>query len=92
MTTKIPGLTINEAEYFLENEGKGKIAVFIYAGSGEPKQFLDYAVSEYVETNAHHVLIDANLDNPWMRVIISDINNMHQEPYDVFDHKLLKFK
>jgi hypothetical protein len=70
MTTKISGLTINEAEYELEMGGKGKIAVFIYTGSGDPKQILDYAVHEYVERNSYHELIDANLDNPWMRVVL----------------------
>ncbi len=88
MTTKIAGLTINEAEYPLEKYGSGKIAVFIYTGSGDPKQILDYAVHEYVETNGYHELIDANLDNPWMRVIVSDINNMKQEPFDTLIHKL----
>ena len=87
---KIPGLTINESEYDLEKGGKGKIAVFIYAGKSDPKKILDLAINEYVERNGFHELIDANLDNPWMRVILSNINEMHQEPYDSDVHKMIK--
>jgi hypothetical protein len=79
---KITGLSINEAEYDLPNNSKGKIAVFIYTGSADPKIALDYAVHTYVGTNGFHELIDANLDNPWMRVIVSDINNMIQRQFD----------
>jgi len=84
----IPGLTINYAEYNLENGGKGKIAVFIYVGKSDPKKVLDRAVHEYVQTNGFNELVDSSLDNPWMRVILSDINNMKQEPYDT-DHKMI---
>ena len=85
--TEIPGLTINEAEYDLEKGGKGKIAVFIYVGKSDPKKVLDWAVHEYVETNGYNELVDANLDNPWMRVVVSDINNMKQKPYNS-SHKM----
>jgi hypothetical protein len=85
---EIPGLTINEAEYDLPKSGKGKIAVFIYAGGADPAKILDYAIHLYVEDNGYHELIDANLDNPWMRVILSDINSMTQEPFDSIKHKL----
>lgn len=87
--TNIPGLTINEAEYALENGGKGKIAVFIYAGISDPKKVLDLAIHQYVGNNGYNELIDANLDNPWMRVVLSNINNMKQEPYDSDKHKLI---
>ena len=81
MATKIEGLTINEAEYKLENGDNGKIAVLIYNGNKDPKQILDYAVKEYTGKNNYHELIDSHLDNPWMRVIISDINSMKQEEF-----------
>lgn len=90
MTNTISGLTINESKYPLEHGGHGKIAVFIYTGSGDPKQMLDYAIREYVGDNHYHELMDANLDNPWMRVVISDINNMRQDPFDISIHKLNK--
>lgn len=84
------GMMINEAEFNLENGGKGKIAVFIYTGGGDPEKFLDQAVNGYVEHNGHHQLIDANLDNPWIRVVVSDINRMHQEQYDPQKHKMFR--
>lgn len=88
MATTIPGLTINEAKYPLKTGLEGTIAVFLYNGDGDPKQLLDYAVSLYVGTSTYHELIDSGLDNPWMRVIISDINSMHQEYFDSTKHKL----
>jgi uncharacterized protein YozE (UPF0346 family) len=87
---KISGLSINEAEYDLLNNGKGKIAVLIYTGSADPKKILDYAVSVYVENEGYHELIDAHLDNPWIRVILSDINNMSQRQFDPNTDRLKK--
>jgi hypothetical protein len=84
---RIAGLTINEAEYELLN-GKGKIAVFLYSGESDPSKILDFAIKKYVGNNGYYELIDAHLDNPWMRVIVSDINNMNQEDFDAQKHKL----
>lgn len=85
---KYSGLTINEAEYDLPEGGKGKIAVFLYSGESDPKKVLDHAVHLYVESNGYHELIDYNLDNPWMRVVLSDINKMKQEDFDPNRHRL----
>jgi hypothetical protein len=87
---KISGLTINEADYDLLNNGKGKMAVLIYTGSADPKKVLDYAVSVYVQSEGYHELIDAHLDNPWMRVILSDINSMSQRQFDPNTDRLKK--
>lgn len=84
---KITGLSINEAIYDLENGKKGKIAVLIYSGSGDPKPILDYAVNIY-SNDLFSEFIDANLDNPWMRVILSDVNEMNQEIFDADKHRL----
>ncbi len=91
MIEKISGLTINEAKYDLPgNKGKGKIAVFIYSGGADPKKVLDHAVSIYVKDSGYYELIDAHLDNPWMRVVISDINNMSQKNFDPKTDRLVK--
>jgi len=84
----IEGLTINQAEYCLPSGKKGMIAVLIYSGESDPTKILDYAVSIYVQRNSFHELIDANLDNPWMRVIINDINDMSQEQFDIDKHRM----
>lgn len=84
----IPNLSISFSDYTLENGETGRVAVFIYNGNSNPKEVLDRAVREYVQNNGYHELIDANMDNPWMRVILSDINNIHQVPFDSSIHKL----
>ncbi|MEI7663873.1 MAG: hypothetical protein WCK34_16820 [Bacteroidota bacterium] len=84
----IPDLVINESEITLQGGNVGKIAVLIYTGERDPKYVLDYAISKYVERKPHNVLIDANMDNPWMRVIISNINDMIQEPFDEDKHRM----
>ena len=81
MDYKIEGLTINESEYNLQNGKKGKVAVFIYHGSGEPAKFLKYAIKSYVEDNEYYEFIDSGLSNPWMRVVVSNINDMKQENF-----------
>jgi hypothetical protein len=86
----IKDLTINESEYNLEGGKKGRIAVFMYSGEADPSKILDYAVQKYVGNNGYHELIDANLDNPWMRVILSNINDMLQESFDEKEHKINK--
>lgn len=87
---KISGLSISKSEYDLEKGGKGTLAVFIYTGSADPKKVLDFAVNQYVQTVGYHELIEANLDNPWMRVIVSDINGMKQNPFDPNTDRLKK--
>lgn len=89
---KIAGLKISESEYELPNSIKGKIAVLMYRGNGDPKKILDHAVSIYVEKDGYHELIDAHLDNPWMRVLLSDINQMDQKDFDADKDRLSKKK
>lgn len=78
----IKGLRINEAEYPLENGKKGKIAVLIYTGSADPRPVLNSAIHSYVNGNPYYELIDAQMNNPWTRVILSNINDMKQENFD----------
>lgn len=84
----VPDLTINEGVFELAGGGQGKVAVLIYTGSADPSPILDRAVSQYVGNTGYNELIDANMDNPWMRVILSNINDMHQEPFDPERHSL----
>ena len=76
----IEGLKINEAEYDLEDGRKGKLAVLIYAGDMDPRSVLDWAVKKYTEgsNGKYYELIDAELNCPWVRVILSNINDMKQ--------------
>ena len=75
-------ITINEAEYDLPNNEKGKIAVFIYDGDGDPAKALERAIKIYVDGNHHYEFLDFQMDKPWMRVIISNINDMEERVFD----------
>lgn len=43
---------------------------------GSPKSFMDNVVSEYVAGRMYNEYVDANLDNPWLRIIIEDVNDL----------------
>jgi hypothetical protein len=81
-------LTIREVTYQLEDDAKGKMAVFIYQGPDDPTPLLDSIVSEYVDKKGYHELVDSGYNNPWMRVILSNINEMREEVYHKGKHKL----
>ncbi len=86
---KFEDLIISESEYPLEGgEKKGKIAVFIYTGNLNPTIVLEEAVRLYSKGKECHRLVDANLDNPWMRVVVSDINDMYQRPFNYENDKI----
>jgi len=57
---------------------RGVIAVFIYAGSSDPRPILDWACDEFTKDSdePYITLIDAQLDCPWCRVIVSNPNQM----------------
>ena len=78
----IEGMRINESEYDLANGKKGKIAVFLYNGNQDPRSILDYCVKEYVVDNNHYELIDAQLNCPYVRVVLSNIVDMKQCNFD----------
>lgn len=71
---------INQVDYGF-GSSKGRIAVFFYTGDGDPESNLDKAVSAYVGQNGYHELVDSGLNNPWMRVVISDINLIQQKEF-----------
>ena len=41
-----------------------------------PKAFMDNVVADFVNGRMYNEYIDANLDNPWLRIIIEDINDL----------------
>lgn len=83
-------IRINYSTFSLKNERKGAIAVLIYSGIGDPKEALDIAVSKITEDTSFFELIDAHLDNPWTRVLLTNINEMTQEDLNIDKHKLTK--
>ncbi len=81
-------IKINLSEFKLNNEKKGILAVLMYCGKGDPKIALDNAVSSFVKNKGYFELIDANLDNPWTRVVITNINDMKQDEFEPTQHNL----
>jgi len=79
---ELDNIKICQSEYELQSGGIGKIAVLMYIGSANPKAVLDEAVRVYVGGKHYHQFIDAHLDNPWTRVILSDINEMRQKDFN----------
>jgi hypothetical protein len=87
-------MRINESEFPLKDGSFGKIAVFMYGGSGDPREHLIQAISKYTEdvngvSCKYFELIDAQLDNPWVRVVISGINQMDQFEFDPDNHRMI---
>ena len=60
----------------------------MYTGSSDPKTILDKAIKIYTQNNNYHEFIDSNLDNPWTRVIMSDVNGMHQMKFQHKTHRI----
>ena len=54
----------------------GKGAVFAYVGNGDPVRPLDKAIYQYTGGIKHIHLVDANMNNPWVRVVLSDIDEI----------------
>jgi hypothetical protein len=82
---KVKNVIYQEAE---TTNKKVKVGILIYIGEGDPVKHLNEAVHYYVGTNGYNEFIDANMDNPWVRVIIKGINYMEQEPFDSEKHHL----
>ncbi len=90
MNNSINDIVINEQDFNYHNGEKGKIAVLIYLGSGDIRRALDAAIAKYVGETPYHELIDANLDNPRMRVLLTDINKMNQERFSELKHHFIQ--
>jgi len=81
-------IIIQESSIELTHDRKGQIAVLMYVGDKDPVAKLNLAVSQYVGNFSHIQFVDINMDNPWVRVIITGINEMNQEDFNPLIHKL----
>jgi hypothetical protein len=64
-----------------------KVGILLYTGKGDPVSKLDAAVHEYVQNKGYNEYIDANMDNPWIRVIIQGLNEIpHKKFNPTIDH------
>jgi hypothetical protein len=82
----MPGLKINQSTFPLKDGSNGVLAVFIYVGDKDPRKILDWAVKEFTKDCEipYIELIDATLSCPWVRVIISNPDEMTQYTWNDF--------
>lgn len=74
---------IYEQELFNhDNDNVGKLAI-LRGGlkSDNPTALMNSAVSEYVESKDYNEFVEIHLDNPWVRVIVSGINELDYEQF-----------
>lgn len=62
--------------------GGGRIAV-LRGGfkSPDPKEYMDSVVYDYVKGHLYNEFIEEHLDTPWVRVIITGINELDYHGY-----------
>jgi hypothetical protein len=74
---KMKGVQINETIVRNENgDPVGKIAVLVGGVQEQnPKGFMDKVVADYVERNPHNQFIVIQLDNPWTRIVTSNLQS-----------------
>lgn len=71
--------SLNVAKFYeVKNVNRAAYITILIGGltSVNPKNFMDEVVYEYVYGRMYNEYIDANLDNPWLRIIIEDINDL----------------
>ena len=54
--------------------GDSKIAIFTTNETDNPDKVLDNAVAKYVDGKPHIELINSNCDDPWARIIMSQLS------------------
>ncbi len=47
-----------------------------------PSAIMNEAVSKYVGNKGYNEFVEIPLDNPWVRVIISGINDLEYKPFE----------
>lgn len=76
------GIKINRIE-LNGKDSKPSIAVFMYSGNEDPVETLDKAVATYVGENEFYEYVDDNMDNPWTRVILKEIDGFEKTDFIV---------
>lgn len=71
------GIKINRIE-LNGRADRPSLAVLMYLGNENPVEALDAAVKLYVEDKGFYEFVDANMDNPWTRVILKEIEGFEK--------------
>lgn len=75
----------------LKDDKKGCIVILTYHGTGDPQIALNHAVQEITKDVCFCEFRDARLEIPWLRIIITGINDMDTEEFDIDKHQLANF-
>lgn len=69
----------NDVQVYEKQLENGVVLVIMRGGLSQPnpKNYMDAAVSEYVQHDPFNEFIEVFLDNPWIRVLIFGINELH---------------
>ncbi len=67
---------------------KVKVGILVYTGAGDPIKHLREAVRQYVGNEGYNEFIDANMDNPWVKVIIKGILDVEKLEFNPKIHNL----
>jgi len=63
-----------------DGKKKGKVAILRGGLNSEnPIAHMNNAVSKYVKGELHNQFVEIHMDNPWVRVIVSGINELEYE-------------
>lgn len=74
---------IFEQELKVGSNSVGKVAVLRGGLSTDnPTDLLNTAVSKYVGYKGYNEFVEIYLDNPWVRVILSGINELDYKPFE----------
>lgn len=71
-------MKLNIYEKKLSDKGDAKLIIFIAdTNSDHPKKDIDKAIAKYTKDRGYIDFVDSHLDNPWIRVVIVDFNNLN---------------
>lgn len=81
--SKFPDVEIFEQD-IVTKEGKNfKMAVLRGGFTQEyPKEYMDNVVYEYTKNYLHNQFVESHLDMPWVRIILTGINDLDYKPFD----------
>lgn len=66
-----------------DNETVGKVTILRGGlNTDNPTAIMNDAVSKYVGSTGYNEFVEIYLDNPWIRVIISGINELDYKTFD----------
>ena len=71
---------IIETYFDCEDDSKSKMAIFT-SDLPDPVLELDEAIEQYVKNETYIEFIDTNMNNPWVRVVMSIKSNLKMEDF-----------